>query len=703
MNLGLWDTAGQEDYDRLRPLSYPQTDVFLLCFSLAREASLENIRAKWYPEISFHCPNTPFILVGLKQDLQTIDSKLGQNLAAEIGAYRYIEASALTQFNLKTLFDEAVRAVISPAAHGRSKRGKGKSKAAASVPSDPRPVPPALPKGVPAPWTLITSATIGRDFRDLAVSGTHSDMLIRSSTAGAFLPAHRCLLTGWPELLAQVRQATADDLKALEPPPPETGARATDAAAVASVQASALPAALVARIDNTTDHPDEFVCPISQELMTDPVIAMDGHSYERSAITEWLERRLSSPMTNQPMPDKQLFPNIALRNAIARYIESKPAPAQATAMTSAPAEATQATASTSSPTPLSSSSSSRSGKKSRKATKGSTSKKSSSRAKLPPVIATTASSSSSTVVITPVGEARPDFILPLEASTEACRLFLEFLYTGTIVNFAENAAVTHELGGLVEHSADLHFLTSYINNYQQGLQELNPSIGTFLNDQTAERMKQRLLVDQPVPFHDVELVHAATQEVFYLHKAIIHSRCDVLAARIAQGRLQFDADPAIFRRIVEYIYTEHVMEMENLSRTNIEALLLLMESAASYGLNRLVNLCELYLSKVVERETAVSIAECQLDLVNVLDRAYQARANQLVDFVLHWLSTNFEAVSKRPDITQRLQPRHRMHIETNQWPPRNYIEQVEQYEAELAAWEKRTAAGGAESEKCIVM
>mmetsp|Transcript_20841 Transcript_20841/g.54168 ORF Transcript_20841/g.54168 Transcript_20841/m.54168 type:complete len:193 (+) Transcript_20841:173-751(+) len=137
INLGLWDTAGQEDYDRLRPLSYPQTDIFLVCFSIISPASFENVRAKWYPEVSHHCPSTPVILVGTKLDLREDKDTIaalhqknlapltypqGLQMAKEINATKYLECSALTQKGLKTVFDDAIRAVLDPPK--RTPRGK---------------------------------------------------------------------------------------------------------------------------------------------------------------------------------------------------------------------------------------------------------------------------------------------------------------------------------------------------------------------------------------------------------------------------------------------------------------------------------------------------------------------------------------------------------------------------------------------------
>ena len=138
INLCLRDTAGEEDYDQLRPLSYPQTDVFLLCYSFSDRASLDAIVTKWHPEISFHCPGTPFLIVATKSDLaddkvileslsersQTIALRAeGQHLADTLGAHKFMECSALTQEGLKTLFDEAIRAGLL----SLPRKGKGKS------------------------------------------------------------------------------------------------------------------------------------------------------------------------------------------------------------------------------------------------------------------------------------------------------------------------------------------------------------------------------------------------------------------------------------------------------------------------------------------------------------------------------------------------------------------------------------------------
>ena len=119
--LSLLDTAGHEDWDRLRPLSYPLTDVFLVCFSVVSPSSFENVKEKWVPEITHHCQKTPFLLVGtqidLRDDAATVEKlaknkqrplslDMGDRLARELRAVKYVECSALTQKGLKNVFDE---------------------------------------------------------------------------------------------------------------------------------------------------------------------------------------------------------------------------------------------------------------------------------------------------------------------------------------------------------------------------------------------------------------------------------------------------------------------------------------------------------------------------------------------------------------------------------------------------------------------
>ena len=120
-SLSIIDTAGTEEYDRLRPLAYPDTDVVLVCFSTVVPESLENVSKKWVPEIQQHCPGTPFLLVGtqIEEDRATIDkladknqkpisSEEGLEAAKQVGAGKYAECSSLTMEGIKDLFDQAI-------------------------------------------------------------------------------------------------------------------------------------------------------------------------------------------------------------------------------------------------------------------------------------------------------------------------------------------------------------------------------------------------------------------------------------------------------------------------------------------------------------------------------------------------------------------------------------------------------------------
>ncbi|XP_061621960.1 ras homolog family member Ua isoform X3 [Phyllopteryx taeniolatus] len=141
VKLQLCDTAGQDEFDRLRPLCYTSADVFLLCFSVVSPVSFQNVPEKWIGEIRRHAPFAPLVLVGTQCDLREdvkilidlakyrerpVDPADATDCAAEIGAVAYVECSSLTQKNLKEVFDTAILASLQN--HSSQKHSRGRQK-----------------------------------------------------------------------------------------------------------------------------------------------------------------------------------------------------------------------------------------------------------------------------------------------------------------------------------------------------------------------------------------------------------------------------------------------------------------------------------------------------------------------------------------------------------------------------------------------
>ncbi|KAK3046888.1 Rho GTPase [Extremus antarcticus] len=131
VELSLWDTAGQEEFDRLRSLSYDDTHAIMLCFSADSPDSLENVESKWVGEIAENCPGVRLVLVALKCDLRergqdaeeegegegegkrgTIDYKQGLAVAERVKALRYLECSAMKNRGVNEAFTEAARVAL---------------------------------------------------------------------------------------------------------------------------------------------------------------------------------------------------------------------------------------------------------------------------------------------------------------------------------------------------------------------------------------------------------------------------------------------------------------------------------------------------------------------------------------------------------------------------------------------------------------
>ncbi|XP_035523520.1 rho-related GTP-binding protein RhoF [Morone saxatilis] len=134
IKLNLYDTAGQDDYDRLRPLSYQEANLILVCFDVTNPTSYENVLIKWHPEVKHFCRDTPVILIGCKTDLRKdkecsrklkamnqapITYMQGEETRQQMNAELYLECSAKYQENVEDVFREATKRTL---AHNRKQK-----------------------------------------------------------------------------------------------------------------------------------------------------------------------------------------------------------------------------------------------------------------------------------------------------------------------------------------------------------------------------------------------------------------------------------------------------------------------------------------------------------------------------------------------------------------------------------------------------
>lgn len=137
VELALFDTAGQEEYDQLRILMYPDADVVVICYSIDSPDSLMNVVEKWAPEVKHFCPGVPIILCGNKKDLRNneeVKLKLsatkqvpvqiedGIQAAHAIEATSMVECSALTKAGVMQLFETAAQASMKKKSQKKNKK-----------------------------------------------------------------------------------------------------------------------------------------------------------------------------------------------------------------------------------------------------------------------------------------------------------------------------------------------------------------------------------------------------------------------------------------------------------------------------------------------------------------------------------------------------------------------------------------------------
>ncbi|KAK3749892.1 hypothetical protein QZH41_005808 [Actinostola sp. cb2023] len=127
-----------------------------------------------------------------------------------------------------------------------------------------------------------------------------------------------------------------------------------------------------------------------------------------------------------------------------------------------------------------------------------------------------------------------------------------------------------------------------------------------------------------------------------------------------------------FLAILEYLYTDHA-PIEELDPVDIMVL------ADRFCLPRLVTLCELYIAKNVDRMIQKKVTDAVEYVVNLLLLSQAHNANQLSDWCLHFIATNY-SVFESSSVFSLLQDGNKQYVEEHRWPPLSYLRELEQYQ-----------------------
>ena len=674
-----------------RQLSYPETDVFVLTFSVDDRYSFENVTAKWLPEIVHYCPETPVILVGTKADLRRPANHdfVAFDEAVDLvrrtaGLTAYCETSARHQSGVDECFEAVVRSAVSARARGKAKAARlfaGRSnkrcgrKRGEPRSVQPKPVPPTMPPTGKAPWIHPANATLGLDFGNMLgffpAAGT--------GPGDPYQPANE---------RAQADDDTADIKIELEL---EAGGTYTAMVHRAVVVASSpgfeerldrceRQGAKVAACQNVrrpaipTVGADEKCCVICLDAPADFLVVPCGHQCGCEDCLLVVQQ--DSGRCPICRADIVAIQRVFAASAKGVRSDDGDVNAAASGLGSAGEAAAESVA-------------------------------------------------SGGVTTLKIAGATP----------RALQVLLHWLYAGaagalpgsTIPPQPTNGVLGQRMpsiGAAKLSRDDLGFLNevqtiaeafgaselqTFISNIRAGNQFLNPSYATFLSDRTGGNAAARFLNKDELA--DVAIKLDDDPTFIPAHRSILTGRCGFFRALLQRREPRCDSGTDADGRVVvplskvsrpmclailEFLYRDHVTFASGDGELSpIE----LLKHAHRFGLHRLVTLCELQITQVVDKAVVQAIARSSINVIALLNLAHQLEATQLEAWCLHFIASNFAPMTKRPEWHQ-LSPDHLAHVTKHQWPPLDYFKQLEKHATAVKKWEVSSKKAKAPARRC---